>query len=213
MSKACPEAAHRPLRVAACQDYFRYGTCFTLGQCRDGVGQVGILDTIGASGHPQAVRSAEYVDNAVAFWRNELVTGHFEQLSIGISEVDRVHEPPVDVARVPDATLVEALGDLGVGGMRDGISKVMQVADAFRIGSGIIYPRGAHEESDQPSIARVEVEVGLFRDIEIGLLHNQWHPQHSLIEINGRLAVGTNECDMVNTLSLDFRHDCTSILG
>jgi hypothetical protein len=79
-----------------------------LGQFGDGVGQVYVLDTIGASGYPQTVRSGEYVCNAVAFWRNELVTGHFEQLSIGVSEVDRVHEPAVDVARVPDAALVEA---------------------------------------------------------------------------------------------------------
>src|SRR5437660_11768634 len=89
----------------------------------------------------------------------------------------------------------------------------MQVADAFWVGSGIIYPRGAHEESDQPSIACVEVEVGLVWDIEIGLLHNQGHPQYSLVEIDGRLPVGTNKCDMVNTLSLDFRHGCTSTLG
>src|SRR2546421_13055188 len=82
----------------------------------------------------------------------------------------------------------------------------MQVADAFGIGRRIIYPRGAHEEGDQPSITRVEVEVGLVRDIEIGLLHDQWHTQHSLVEIDSRLAVGANERDMVNTLSLDFRH-------
>src|SRR5947209_4962966 len=198
--------------VASGQNHFRYGNCFTLAQFGDGIGQVYILDTIGARGHPQAVRRGEYVDNAVAFWRNELVTGHFEQLSVGISEVDRVHEPPIDVARVPDATLVEALGDLGVGSMRDGKSKVMQVADAFRIVCGIIYPCGAHEEGDQPSITCVEVKVGLLRDIEIGLLHYQWHTQYSLVEIDSRLTVGTNECDMVDTLSPDFRHGCISAL-
>src|SRR5437016_13999535 len=88
----------------------------------------------------------------------------------------------------------------------------MQVADAFGIGSGIIYSCGAHEEGDQPSITRVEVKVGLLWNIEIGLLHNQWHTQHSLVEIDSRLTVGTNECDMVDTVSLDFTHGCMSAL-
>src|SRR5260370_25891865 len=104
-----------------------------------------MLDIIGASGHEQTVCRGEYFDNAAAFWRNELVTGHFEQLSVGVSEVDRVHEPPVDVTRVPDATVVEALGDLGVGGMGDSKGNVMQVTNAFGVGRGIIYPRAAHE--------------------------------------------------------------------
>ncbi len=82
----------------------------------------------------------------------------------------------------------------------------------YGIVSGIIYPCGAHEEGDQPSITCIEVKVGLVWDIEIGLLHNQWHTQHSLVEIDSRLTVGTNECDMVDTLSLDFRHGCTSAL-
>src|SRR6266566_2884529 len=80
----------------------------------------------------------------------------------------------------------------------------MQVADAFGIRRGIIYPCGAHEEGDQPPITCVEVKVGLVWNIEIGLLHNQWHTQHSLVEIDSRLAVGTNECDMVDTLSLEI---------
>jgi hypothetical protein len=49
---------------------------------------VNILDTIGTSGYPKAVGRDEYIDNAVAFWWNEFVTGHFEQLSVGVPEVD-----------------------------------------------------------------------------------------------------------------------------
>src|SRR5947209_8954006 len=110
--------------VASGQNHFRYGNCFTLAQFGDGIGQVYILDTIGTRGHPQAVRRREYVDNAVAFWRNELVTRHFEQLSVGISEVDRVHEPQIDVACVPDTTLVEALGELSYVIKLEGVSKL-----------------------------------------------------------------------------------------
>src|SRR5260370_38075916 len=126
-----------------------------------------MLDIIGASGHEQTVCRGEYFDNGAAFWRNELGTGHFEQLSVGVSEVDRVHEPPVDVARVPDATVVAALGDLGVGGMRAGKGNVLQVTDAFGVGSGIIYPRGAPEEGDKQRVTCVEAADGIVRDVDV----------------------------------------------
>ena len=80
----------------------------------------------------------------------------------------------------------------------------MQIADILRIWRRIIEARGTDKEGDQPSIARVEIEVHFIRHIEIGLLEDKRHSQHALIEINDGFTIGTDKRNVMNSLRLDF---------
>ena len=82
----------------------------------------------------------------------------------------------------------------------------------LRVGRRVVDPGWADEEGDQPPVARVEVEVVLFGHIQVGLLEDERHAQHALVEINDRLAVRADEGDMVDPLGLDFGHDLHSSL-
>src|SRR5690349_15959437 len=83
---------------------------------------------------------------------------------------------------------------------------MMQVADVLRIGGGIVDTSGTNKERNEPAIAWVKIKVHLIRHIQIGLLKDQWHSKHALIEINDRLAVRANKCNMMDSLGLDFGH-------
>ena len=124
-----------------------------------------VLNIIRSFGHSQAMRCGEYINGGKAFRRNKLVASHFEQLPVGVSKVNRIHETPVDIARIPDTALIQPRSNLCIGGMRDGEGEVMQVAGILRIGGRIICPRGAHKEGDQSSITWIKVEMRLIWNI------------------------------------------------
>ena len=73
---------------------------------------------------------AQHVGDGISFRRDELEAGHFEQLPVGVAEVDRIHKAAVDRAGVLDAKFLQPRRDLGIGGAGDGEGQVVQVADA-----------------------------------------------------------------------------------
>src|SRR5205823_2370705 len=54
---------------------------------------------------------------------------------------------------------------------------------------------------------RVEVEVAFLRPVEIRLLQDQRHTQEALPEVNGGLAAGADERDVVDALHGNALHD------
>jgi hypothetical protein len=62
------------------------------------------------------------------------------------------------------------------------------------------------EHGDQPPVARVEVEVAFRLVVEVGLLKDEWHPEHALPEVDRRLAVRPDERDVVDALALQLPH-------
>src|SRR5215212_5129420 len=150
--------------------------------------------------------SAQYVSHCVSVGRCKFETSHFEQLSIRVAKIDRIHEAAIDGAGVFNPKFLQACGYLGIRGTRHCVSNMMQVANIFRIGRRIINARGSHKERDKPSISRVKIKVHLFWYIQVRLLENEWHSKNPLIEINNCLTVRANEGNMVDTLGLDFGH-------
>jgi hypothetical protein len=58
------------------------------------------------------------------------------------------------------------------------------------------------EDRDEPPVAGIEVEMPLFRRVEIGLLEHERHPQHAFPEVDGGLPVGSVQRDMMDPLGL-----------
>jgi hypothetical protein len=107
---------------------------------------------------------------------------------------------------VLDAALVQALDGLRErgGGDREG-----HVVHGAGVGGGALAVAGAllvGEDGDQPAVARIEVEVALGRVVQVGLLEDERHPQHALPEVDGGLAVGAHEGDVVDALALELAH-------
>jgi len=84
-----------------------------LGQCLDRVGEVDLGDVVVAAIDPDPVRREQHLGVAAAGRRLEPVGGELDQQAERILEIDRVHEPAVDIAGVFNAQLRQALGDLG----------------------------------------------------------------------------------------------------
>jgi hypothetical protein len=59
------------------------------------------------------------------------------------------------------------------------------------------------------TVARVEVEVALGGVVEVRLLEDERHPEHSLPEVDRGLPVGSHERDVVNALALQLAHRVT----
>ena len=100
--------------------------------------------------------------------------------------------------------LIEARLGLRVGRARDHEGQVMQVADAHRIGPrrglGIL----AREDGDETPVARIEIEVVGLGIVQVGLLEHEGHAEHALPEVDGGLAIGAHQRDVVNALRLDL---------
>src|SRR5205085_11095647 len=100
--------------------------------------------------------------------------------------------------------LIQSPGNLGVGSTRDGEGQVMEIADPLWIRRRIICPRRPYEESNQSPITWVEVKMGFLWNVQIGLVEDQWHTQHILIEIDDRFAVRTDKSDVMHALRLNL---------
>src|SRR5438128_12610911 len=103
------------------------------------------------------MRRKEDISITIAFWWNELVACKFKQLSVGISEIDRVHKAPINVPCVPDPALIQPFGSLGINGTRYSQGKMMKITDALWIGRQNIYPSRSAEERHAPLCACFEV--------------------------------------------------------
>ena len=73
---------------------------------------------------------------------------------------------------------------------------------ARRVGFAVL----VREDSDQSSVAGIEVEVALGRVVEVRLLEDERHAEHALPEVDRRLAVGADDRDVVDTLALELAH-------
>src|SRR5688572_15155494 len=166
-----------------------------------------IGDGIIPSLHTQAVRYTKHIGIGMPFRRNKLEASHFEQLPVGVTKVDRIHKTTIDGTGILDAKLLKPGRDLSIGGAGNRESNVVQVADILWIRCRVIDARRTDKESDQPPITRIKIEVEFIRHVEVGLLENKRHAQNTLIEIDDRLTVGTNKCDVMNALCLDFGHN------
>src|SRR5687767_8033781 len=132
--------------------------------------------------HAQPMRDAEDICQGMTFWRNKLKAGHLKQLTIGITEVDRVHEAAINGTRIFDAEFLQARCHLCISRARNIVGKMMQVTNVLWIWCRIVDPRRTHKKSDQASIARVKIKVKLIRHIQIRLFEYERHAQHALIE-------------------------------
>ena len=120
----------------------------------------------------------------------EFVARALDQLTQRIAEVNRVHETPIHFARVADPTFVESLGNLGIGCPRHRESKVVKIANPFRVAGCVHGAPLVRKNCHQPAVAWIEVEMALFGHIQVWLLENEWHAQHALPEIDTRLSIG-----------------------
>src|SRR5207245_924769 len=139
-SRRCPGAGDQSQRLASYKLHLHpcQGRRFTLGQFDNRIRQVGITDVVSTGSHTDTMGCGKYIGNRVALWRNKLVAGHFEQLPVGVAEVDRVHKAAINVARIPDTSLIQPLGYLCIDGTRDGKGKMMEVTYAFWIRCRIV---------------------------------------------------------------------------
>jgi len=184
-----------------------------LSQLDDGIRYMFVRDIVIPTLHAEAVGCAENIGDGAALGRDEFKTSHFEKLAVGVAEVDGVHETAVDWAGVLNPESFQALRDLGVGSARDVEGNVVQVADILRVGGRVVGARRPHKEGDQTPVARIEIQVVLFRDIQVGLLEDERHAQHPLVEIDDGLAVRTNKGKVVDPLGLNSGHRLFSVIS
>jgi hypothetical protein len=74
------------------------------------------------------MRHAEHICIRVTLRRREFEARHFEQLTIRVAKVDRIHETAVDVIGVLDAALFEPRCNLSIRSTRDVVGNMMKVA-------------------------------------------------------------------------------------
>src|SRR3989442_1402306 len=135
-----------------------------------------VMNERGTSSNAQSMCCYEYISGCIAFRWNELIAGQLKQLSVRISEVNRVHEAAVNVACIPDATLIQPLGHLRVGRTRDGEGQVMKIANTLRIGSVIVLARWSNKEGDQSPIPCIEIRS---EERRVGKeCRSRWSPYH-----------------------------------
>ena len=134
--------------------------------------------------------------------RLEAVGRELDQQAERILEVDRVHEPAVLDAAVPDAALVEPLHRLGEGGLRDRERDVVHAARVRRRARRVGRPILVGEDRDEASVAGVEVQVALGRVVEVRLLEDEGHAEQALPEVDRGLPVGAHDGDVVDALGL-----------
>src|SRR5215207_2089209 len=175
-------------------------------QCLDRVGEVHRRDVVVPSLGPDPVRLRQDLGVRVAVRRLEAIRGQFDQEPERVLEVDRVHEPAVLDAAVLDAAFVEALYRLLEGGLREREGHVVYGAGIGGGATRIHLPFLVGEDRDEAPVARIEVEVALGLVVEIRLLEDEGHPEHSLPEVDRRLPVGSGERDVVDTLALQLPH-------
>src|SRR5207245_11765709 len=96
------------------------------------------------------MRRKEDISITIAFWWNELVACKFKQLSVGISEIDRLHKPPINVPCVPDPALIQPVGSLGINGTRYSPGKMMKMTGALSLGRSTICRTTAAGDSNPP---------------------------------------------------------------
>src|SRR3954447_12088623 len=85
------------------------------------------------------------------------------------------------------------------------VTGLLAVADR-RHALAVDGPLLVREDRDQPTVARIEVEVALRLVVEVRLLEDERHPEHAFPEVDRRLAVGADQRDVVHALALKLPH-------
>src|SRR5262245_32641747 len=67
-------------------------------------------------------------------------------------------------------------------------------------------PPFVREDGDEATVAGIEVEVALGVVVEVRLLEHERHAEHALPELDRRLALRSDERDVVDALGLDLPH-------
>jgi hypothetical protein len=164
------------------------------------------VDVVVPAVHPDPVGLEQHVGVRISERGLEAVGRELDQQSERILEVDRVHEPAVLDSAVPDPALVEALDRLVEGRLRererDVVHATLVGGRPRRVGRAVL----VGEDGDQPAVARIEVEMALRLPVEVRLLEHEGHAEHALPEVDRGLPVGTDECDVVDTLALELSH-------
>ena len=60
--------------------------------------------------------------------------------------------------------------------------------------------------SDQPPVARIEIEMAFGGLVEVGLLEDEGHAEHAFPEVDRGPAVRADERDVVHALGLKLLH-------
>ena len=60
------------------------------------------------------------------------------------------------------------------------------------------------KDRDQAAIARIEIEMALLGRIQIGLLKNERHAEHTFPEIDRGLSVRSDERDVMELLEIEI---------
>src|SRR3990170_3351378 len=175
-------------------------------QFGDGIGKVFVCNGIIPALHAQAMRCAEDICKGMPLWRDELKASHFEQLTVGITEIDRIHKAAINGTRVLNTQLLQPRRDLSVSCTGDRVGNMMQVADVLGIGRRVVEARRADEESYQSPIPRIKVQMDFLRHIQVGLLKNKRHTEHTLIKVDNGLTIRTDESEVMNALRLNLSH-------
>src|SRR4051794_5340579 len=167
-----------------------------------------LRDVVVVALDPELVRLEQHVGVREPERRLEAVRRELDQQAERIFEVDRVHEAAILDTAVADAAFVEPRDRLVERRLRERESDVVHTADvrggARRIGPALL----VREDRDQPPVAGGEVQGALRLVVEVRLLEDERHPEHSLPEVDRGLAVGADDRDVVDALALELLHRC-----
>ena len=130
--------------------------------------------------------------------RLERVGGQLQQEPVGIAKVERVHESAVDATGIRESQLFQPSRRAVERFAGNRVGDVVNVADDFRHRRAIGRPPLANKEGDQVPIAGVEVEMGLLWYVEIRLLEDERHTEHTLVEVDRVLPVRADQGDVVH---------------
>src|SRR5206468_4691277 len=110
-------------------------------------------------------------------------------------------------AAVADTARVEARDDLVERRLREGERQVVHAARHLVVlGRPDRLPSLVREDRDEAAVAGVEIEVALGGVVEVRLLEDERHPEHALPEVDRRLALRSDDRDVVDALRLDLLH-------
>src|SRR5260370_27713811 len=86
----------------------------------------------------------------------------------------------------------------------------MEIADALRVGRGIVLARGTDEVGEQTAVPSVEIQVLFPRHVQVRLIEHQPHTEETVVELDDGLTVRADECEVMHALRLESAHDGAS---
>ena len=105
-----------------------------------------------------------------------------------------------------DPMLAQPIRGLREGRAGDVEGEVLDAADLARSGPARILAFLVGEDSQQPTVPRIEVEVILVGLAQVGLLEDERHAQKTFPEVDRALPRRSHDRGVVSALNLDFLH-------